>query len=300
MTDDDRPLPHPAHAYTHVTAHGVLTLVQRRLNSAQTVGQLLAWVCDEAPRFCGFSRALVLGVEDGRLSATGVGTVDDPASDALRRRVLAAPIPIVAGTEEAELLRGADGRRDERPLGMSVVREQLDLRDAAMAVVAPEGRPVALLVLDRPGAPVDERDRAAVDLFAHLVGMAIERVVLRRRMHELSTEFRHLTASAHALINEALDAPVGLQADFGHGPIFPTAGQFAGTGEELRALLSEREREVAALMVSGRSNREIGDALHLSADTVKASVGRLVRKLGASNRVEAVARYVMMSRSGHS
>jgi DNA-binding NarL/FixJ family response regulator len=41
---------------------------------------------------------------------------------------------------------------------------------------------------------------------------------------------------------------------------------------------------------------EIGAALPLSPDPVMASVGRRARKLGASNRVEAVARYVMLTR----
>jgi len=279
-----------AHAYTHVSANGVLPLVQRRLHSAPTVGRLLAWASDEARSFCGFSRAIVLGMEDGRLTATGVDVIDDPASDALRRQVLAAPITIAAGAAEAELLRGVDARRHDHPPGPSVVADQLGLHEFAMAAVAPDGRPVALLVLDRKDAVVSDADRAAVDLFAHLLGMSIERVVLRLRMQELASEFRHLTTSAHALLNEALETPVGLPADYGHGPVFTTAGQFAGTNEELRSLLSEREREVAALMVTGRSNRQIGDELHLAPDTVKAHVGRLVRKLGASNRVDAVAR----------
>jgi DNA-binding CsgD family transcriptional regulator len=294
---DGRAASSAAHVYTHVSAHGVLTQVQRRLNGAQTVGQLLAWACDEAPGFCGFSRALVLGVEDGRLTSTGVAAVVDPPSDALRRQVLAAPIPIAAGSQEAELLRGADGLAGGGSAMASVVGERLGLQHLAMAAVVPEARPVALLVVDRPDRPVDERDHASVDLFAHVVAMAIERVVLRRRLQELSGELRHLTASAHALMTEALEAPVGLQSDFGHGPVFTTAGRTPGADDALRELLSEREREVAALMVNGRSNREIGDALHISPDTVKASVGRLVRKLGASNRVDAVARYVMMSRT---
>jgi DNA-binding NarL/FixJ family response regulator len=133
-----------------------------------------------------------------------------------------------------------------------------------------------------------------VDLFAHLLGCALERAVLRLRLHELSTELRHLTSSAHALMDEALEAPVTLPSDFGHGPIFTTAGEFGGLSGDLDALLSPRERDIAALMVGGRSNRQIGDELHLSPDTVKVHVARLVRKLGAANRVEAVARYVSM------
>jgi DNA-binding CsgD family transcriptional regulator len=43
------------------------------------------------------------------------------------------------------------------------------------------------------------------------------------------------------------------------------------------------------------SNREIGERLFISPDTVKDHVARVVRKLGASNRVEAVARFVALA-----
>jgi DNA-binding CsgD family transcriptional regulator len=174
------------------------------------------------------------------------------------------------------------------------VAAALELDEYVIAPVVPESHAVALVVLDRADPPVLEADEPAVELFAHLVGVAIERVVLRLRMRELATELRYLTASAHALMNEALEAPIALSTDHGHGPVFSAGGQYAASSRTLDELLSDREREIATLMVGGRSNREIGEELHLSPDTVKAHVARLVRKLGASNRVEAVARYVTM------
>jgi DNA-binding NarL/FixJ family response regulator len=59
-------------------------------------------------------------------------------------------------------------------------------------------------------------------------------------------------------------------------------------------LLSEREREVLTQLAAGRSNRDIAAALHLSPDTVKTHVARILRKLGASNRAEAVGRWLAM------
>jgi len=53
--------------------------------------------------------------------------------------------------------------------------------------------------------------------------------------------------------------------------------------------LSEREREVLALLVEGRTNPEIGEALFISPRTARAHVSNLLRKLGVSSRVEAVA-----------
>ncbi len=45
-----------------------------------------------------------------------------------------------------------------------------------------------------------------------------------------------------------------------------------------------REEDVLRLLVSGRSNREIGSALAVDEATVKAHVGRLLRKVGVENR----------------
>jgi DNA-binding NarL/FixJ family response regulator len=54
--------------------------------------------------------------------------------------------------------------------------------------------------------------------------------------------------------------------------------------------LSERERDVLMLMAEGRTNPEIGEALHLSRHTVKEHSSSVYRKLGVRNRTEAVQR----------
>ena len=55
------------------------------------------------------------------------------------------------------------------------------------------------------------------------------------------------------------------------------------------AELSEREREVLALLGSGLSEREIGRELFLSFNTVHSHVKSVYRKLGVSSRADAVA-----------
>ncbi len=52
--------------------------------------------------------------------------------------------------------------------------------------------------------------------------------------------------------------------------------------------LTDRELEVLRLIAQGMSNGEIGQALFLSEATVKTHVGRLLRKLGCRDRVQAV------------
>lgn len=54
------------------------------------------------------------------------------------------------------------------------------------------------------------------------------------------------------------------------------------------AALSERELRILELVSYGKENAVIGRLLHLSEDTVKTYVRRLVTKLGARNRTHAV------------
>ena len=58
------------------------------------------------------------------------------------------------------------------------------------------------------------------------------------------------------------------------------------TGKEKPAPhFTPRERQILELLRSGRSNREIAAVLHIDESTVKAHFGRLMRKVGVTNRI---------------
>jgi DNA-binding CsgD family transcriptional regulator len=56
------------------------------------------------------------------------------------------------------------------------------------------------------------------------------------------------------------------------------------------AHLSQRERDVAALVVAGQTYREIGARLYISAKTVEHHVSRMRQRLGANSRSDLIAR----------
>ena len=58
--------------------------------------------------------------------------------------------------------------------------------------------------------------------------------------------------------------------------------------QDVLEVLTEREREVFALIAAAYSNREIARSLHLSEGTVKIHVGRILAKLDLRDRVQAV------------
>lgn len=98
-------------------------------------------------------------------------------------------------------------------------------------------------------------------------------------------------ASGHVW-HDAATASALLQKDLGSGQ--PVA---------LGRPLSARETEVASLISSGRSNKEIADALGISEPTVKKHVGNILGKLGLQDRLQIglhVARNPLLLRRGGS
>jgi len=78
----------------------------------------------------------------------------------------------------------------------------------------------------------------------------------------------------------------------GRATLAPEAAQdlvrSATKGPQPGSDLTPREREVLGLMVRGSSNKEIAQALVVSQSTAKFHVSRILAKLGASGRTEAV------------
>ena len=63
-------------------------------------------------------------------------------------------------------------------------------------------------------------------------------------------------------------------------------------------VLTPREHRLLRLLAKGRTNAQIGHSVHRSEKTVRNQFTSLYRKLGATNRAEAVALYLTHHQQG--
>ncbi len=123
---------------------------------------------------------------------------------------------------------------------------------------------------------------AAFERLGHVHELARVRIVLARILAATGDRSAAVETAEVALANaRALGAvAVVAQACTILGGDLPTGGGPS---------LTQREREVLALVAQGRSNGEIGKQLFISAKTVSVHVSNILAKLDCSSRTEAVA-----------
>ncbi|OYN81273.1 isoniazid response ATPase/transcriptional regulator IniR [Mycolicibacterium sphagni] len=78
-------------------------------------------------------------------------------------------------------------------------------------------------------------------------------------------------------------------SDDGQGPAYEAAGLASTGARPMSSPLSDREREVAELLLLGMPYRDIGAQLFISAKTVEHHVARIRRRLGAESRSEMLS-----------
>jgi DNA-binding CsgD family transcriptional regulator len=152
------------------------------------------------------------------------------------------------------------------------------------APVMPGGHVIAMLHVDRyySGNEVTEEDAEMLWTFAEGFGYAYERMRLLSRLRRHAAELAQvggMPVMAPPMLSSAPLRVVDSKSVSADGPETP---------------LTAREREVIELVSSGATNQEIANALVISESTVKSHVKHILRKLGASNRAEAVSRHLGM------
>jgi DNA-binding NarL/FixJ family response regulator len=98
-----------------------------------------------------------------------------------------------------------------------------------------------------------------------------ERTVLQEQLRSLKRRLGEETRSLGDFVDGFLDEPPSPESSVGG--------------------LTRREQEVFRHLASGETNAEIAAKLYVSPGTVKCHVKSVLRKLGAANRAEAVAKY---------
>ena len=273
-----------------------MLVVQQLLNGAATLTELFGRASDLARTECGFERAVILTVEGGELRADRIRALEHAASDRLRRTFLVDPVELRHGSTEAEFVRLAEAGRSEQSSGHSQLRGKHGMGEVVLGAIMPEDRVLAVLVLERVAPAVRPSDRVVAQGFAQMITHALERQLMRQRIIDLSAELKYMMASSSALLQESLHAPMRLDAGESAQTVFGQMGNVKPqTSDELRELFTRREWTVAKEIIAGKSNREIASTLQLSPETVKTYVSRVLRKLGASNRAEAVARFFSLT-----
>ena len=277
-----------------------LLVVQQLLNGAATMTELFGRASDLARTECGFERGIVLAVEAGALRADRVRALEHTASDRLRRTLLVDPVELRHGSAEAEFIRLAEGGRSELSAGPSQLRSKHGMDEVVLGAIMPEDTVLAVLVLERRAPKLRPSDRVVVQGFAQMVTHALERQMMRQRITDLAAELKYMITSSSALLQESLHAPMRLDTGEAEGTTFSQMGSMKPQStEELRELFTKREWTVAKEIIAGKSNREIASTLQLSPETVKTYVSRVLRKLGAANRAEAVARFFSLTAAAH-
>lgn len=194
-----------------------------------------------------------------------------PAGPPLARAARFTAMVVVAGAFDRETLA-----RSLRGFGAVEVVEAASVAQARSRALVPTSRDLAVVEASLP-------DGSGIALLRELRGLGWTRGLMLTASEDPYTVRAALAAGVRALLvtsSGAVPARAGLAASL---PLRPRAGRPSGA-----EALSGREIEVLQQVSDGRSNKQIGETLGLSALTVKSHLARIARKLGTGDRAEMV------------
>jgi LuxR family transcriptional regulator, regulator of acetate metabolism len=270
--------------------HADLERSLHRLRQVEGSTELVERTGEAAARGCGLQRVLLSRIDDGVWSPW-------KHYDGRPTPAPAAVIPLEQLPLEADLARTG------RPAILTDAREHplyrlLQWHSFAVAPIAPAGRPLGLLHAGRTSEqqPVTREDRDVLWMFAESFGRLYEREIARERL-ELQREYIRAATAHSDMIMSGLRAEIDLVRLVGsERPPLSAPDEDRPDPIDFDEQFTARERDVLELMVLGRSNAAIAEQLAVSTSTVKSHVRSILRKLGAVNRVEAIA--AVSARSG--
>jgi DNA-binding CsgD family transcriptional regulator len=274
------------------------------LRTCKTPEELIEAAPGELCRSCGFTRALISRVQASRWIPEVVETVPamDPNAEEFAAYIEGLEIHLDHMLLETELVRRRrpalvlDPENDPRTYKPIVQRGRMVAYVAAP--IMPTGRVIGFLHADRIGQdqPVTLQDRDNLWTFAEQFGFLYERAVLLERLGAQRAQMAAAFGNAEQVVADLWMREIELGHSSNAAPeVARTAATLIRPPESrLDGLMTRREREVLELMTSGATNTRIAEQLVISEGTVKSHVKHILRKLRASNRAEAVARYLQI------
>jgi len=260
----------------------------RRMKKAGSLQGLGRQACAELCNTLGFASALLSFVEDD-------GFVVEESDHCLGAPTVIGRRGCIAERHCIRLRDTIRTNEDDVPASPGY-RDLLGSVDYLVAPVIAESRVVALLhVSRRTEGGLPARDIDLLDTFASAYSLLHQRMLNTERVQQQRTSIARAAARLTEDADRIAAAAISLDVEYDNHDEPPTIAPDSA----LAAALSDREREVFERLVLGASNAEIADQLVITVETVKTHVKRILRKIGAINRSEAIALY-MEARTGSS
>jgi DNA-binding CsgD family transcriptional regulator len=255
----------------------------KKAGSLQGLGRQ---ACTELSEVLGFDSALLSFVEDD-------GFVVEESDHGLGGPTV---IPRRECAAERACIRLRDTTRtNEADMPASPgYRELLGSAHYLVAPVIAKSRVIALLHVGRRSEDgVSAGDVDVLDAFASAYTLLHEKMLNTERVQQQRTSI----ARAAARLTEEADRIAAAAISFDVEDDTRVEPPTIAADSALAATLSHRERQVFERLVLGASNAEIADELVITVETVKTHVKRILRKIGAINRSEAIALYLEDTRT---
>ncbi len=283
-----------------------LARIRRATTSAEAIASAPAALCAAG----GFDRAMISSLRGSTWLPAELHVTTDADSAvnvAFRDFIQDLRIPLTSAMPEAELVRrkvpALIQQAQSEPRLFRPLVEVSQTREYVVAPVLASGSVVGYLHADTysSGRRLTGYDRERIQIFADGFGLILERTVLLERLALQRERIAKAFCTARMMTEGLSAAPVRLARQSipatESKPPVSLPGMLAASAPRLPDGLTPREREVLALLASGATNAQIADRLTVSETTVKSHVKHILRKLRASNRAEAIARYLYLARS---
>jgi DNA-binding CsgD family transcriptional regulator len=269
------------------------------ISPAELVERAPALLCE----VCEFDRAMISRVHGSTWVPAAVHVAagaGDEVNVGLVAAIRTLEIPLTSALIETEMLRRrtsvlVDGTAAARHT-VSVLAALSRSRAYVAAPIVIADHVAGFLHADAYSSArmLTEADRVALQIFADLFGLVYERAAMAERLLQQQQAIRAALSSAASRVAELgprvrqlVRAEVDAAED---GPHPRRTGDLREAGT-----LTSREWEILGLLATGANNGQIAAALFVSESTVKSHVKRILHKLPAANRAEAVFRYTQLS-----